>query len=195
MTQYTLYIASDKSDSSRFCVGSSLCMGTMEYIPDGLVNVVNCDDMKKSKKPFPTWLIGTPTLASYNDNNIYRGTQAVTQLQDFAISYTEHATTQRLTTRSQNPKTPQPPPASARIGGVVPPHPTEPPSNNDEYGNDRELSDLWESKIQDDESEEILGSRKLTGDDLSNAVAQRQQNMHNITQSGPPPPPPPQEKD
>lgn len=199
MAQYTLYIAADKSDNSRFCVGSSLCMGTVEYLPDGLVNIVNCDDIRKSKKAIPTWLIGTPTLVSYGTTDIYRGAQAVSQLQDFAISYTEHATTQRLTTQSRNPTTTSHPLAvsastSVHRGDVIPPA-EDPPSQN-ESGNDRELSNLWESKIQDDESEEMLGGGKLTGDDLAKAVSQRQQTMHNVSKSGaPPPPPPPQERD
>tara|TARA_E500000178_G_scaffold356296_1_gene433161 strand:+ start:1185 stop:1709 length:525 start_codon:yes stop_codon:yes gene_type:complete len=174
-------------------------MGTIEYLPEGMVSVINCDDMRKNKKPIPTWLIGTPTLVSYGGTDIYRGTQAVAHLQDFAITYTEHATTQRLTTQTRKPPAIQPSAASsaasARRGDVIPHPPMTNPSSNVETDNDRELSDLWESKIQDDDAEERLGSGKITGDDLARAVSQRQQTMHNVSQSGPPPPPPPQEKD
>ena len=202
--QYELFVARDKRNASRFCIGSTLCLSALEYLPDDFVVIRNCDDMSKSS--FPTWLIGTPTLVSTSGTDIFRGQQAVKRLQQAVVSYTEHVTTQRLLSKTtpQRGKTqpssnrPSVPPASQPL---LPPstNPQQPSKTRPNAGDedDEELSELWSTRIPDDgEDDDGEISRKITSDDLARAVAHRQQTTQApSSQLAPPPPPPPSEKD
>lgn len=192
MEKFILYISKDKKDASRFCIGSTLCLSTIEYLPEVLVQVKNCDDMRKDRVQFPTWLIGTPTLVSLSGSDIYRGQQALLRLQDMVVSYTEHAVLQRM---SKTPSKPTPQSTSARqsVPQAQPQRHSIPDENAE---NDVELEALWNSKVDDDDAvDETISNGKITGDHLAQAVSQRQQSMQQFTNAGPPPPPPPQEKD
>lgn len=180
MAAYVLYTAQDKRDATRQCIGSNLCIGLLEYLPESSVDVKNCDDMRRSNAPFPTWLIGTPTLVSVASSEIFRGQQAVRHLQDVVVTYVERtartasSSTAKDTSRHANP--PQ----------YVPSH-----AHSQSGEDEPELSELWEVGIVSEEDGESNGmSRKVTGDDLAKEVARRQQSMTQTIPAAPPPPPP-----
>lgn len=198
MSQYELYVARDKRNASRFCIGSTLCLSALEYLPDEFVVVRNCDDM--SKVSLPTWLIGTPTLVSTSGTDIFRGQQAVLRLQEAVVSYTEHVTTQRLMAKTPPQRTKSLNPSSSNkhssSSSQLPPSTRETRRSDPADEDDEELSELWSTRVQEDDGDEEV-TRKITGDDLARAIAQRQQTTQpNPTNAGgAPPPPPPAEKD
>lgn len=199
---YVLYVAKSKATPSRFCAGSSLCMSLAEYLPSDYVDVRNCDELRATHgTSIPTWLIGTPTLVSPSGSDIFRGTQAVQKLQQVAIAYAEKkGSSQAATNSAQGSRAPPPsasnPPSSLRRGEAIPTsnHAPRPNARGEEdHHEDAELSDLWSSRVPDQEDASDLDvSRKITGDDLAKAVSARHAPP---PPTGPPPPPPPSEHD
>lgn len=200
---YVLYVARDKRDPNKFCIGSSLCMHLAEFLPEEYVEIRNCDELRKNRpKNMPTWLVGSPTLVCTSGSDIFRGTHAVQHMESLTISYAQHKGSQQATAEKARPS----PPASARRGDVrqVLPQPNvqlrpeqshsaDPPDStfDDENGMP---TGLWESRVPDADDEPGDSNRKITGDDLARAVSARQHVVKSLPQ-GPPPPPPPAERD
>ena len=143
-----LYVAKNKHKPEQHDLGSVLCMRMLEHFPADAVRVQPCDD---PSLPRPTWLIGTPTLYSETTGEVWRGHNALDQLQRRAIGL--HQT--RPAVQETRPATVQRPP-SAEV-------------NVEEHDPD----DLWSSRIVEAEPEDE-GPPKLTQEDLSRAIQARE---------------------
>ena len=76
-----LYIAQDKKNSSRYEVGSVLCMSLVPHLNDQ-VHVVDATLSDQR----PSWLKGTPTLLNETTGMVWTGLQAVRTLQELCIN-------------------------------------------------------------------------------------------------------------
>lgn len=160
---FTLYVARDKRKPSRHDLGSVLCMQTLEYLPRDLVAVQTCTAASSS---YPAWLTGTPTLHAHHSGEVWRGHQAVSELQRMAFS-------QRAPKATRHP--PPGPPQGPRGGGRPP-----------EEGPDAELEGLWEGGVAEEEEEEDSLPKKLTSDDLARALESRPPPSKRMERDAPP---------
>ena len=182
---FTLYVAPNKKRPTQHDVGSVLCMKTLQNIPDGVVQVLNCATLSTR----PSFLRGTPTLVDDGTNEVYTGHHALHRLQLLSLYHAEQYGKAQVSEDRRRGD------AGGGRHGAVPPPPSRPTAaeRDDDGGGD--ISNMWESIIDDanlDEEEEqtLSDDRKLTSDDLSRALSDRSTPMPQPTTAPPPPPPP-----
>ena len=182
---FTLYVAPNKKRPTQHDVGSVLCMKTLQNIPDGVVQVLNCATLSTR----PSFLRGTPTLVDDGTNEVYTGHHALHRLQLLSLYHAEqYGKAQASADRRRDG-------GGGRRGGPMPPPPSRPTaSERDDDGGD--ISNMWESTIDEADLEEeaeqtLSGDRKLTSDDLSRALSDRTPMPQQKPTTAPPPPPPP----
>lgn len=82
MATHVLYVASDKSNPSQMCRGSSQCISVAKH-PSLKQNVlIQNVDILRRKQPLPSWLNGTPILVDRTTNQIIKGSPAIDTLKD-----------------------------------------------------------------------------------------------------------------
>ena len=74
-----LYVSRDIQDPEMMCPGSIVCLAMIEKIEENLINIQDCDVLRKSKV-LPDWLNGTPILVDDERGVPYRGKDAIKQL-------------------------------------------------------------------------------------------------------------------
>ena len=74
-----LYVAHDLEDHEMMCPGSTLCLSLMEKVEDSVINVQDCDVLRKSKI-LPGWLNGTPIVIDENEGVPYKGKHAIKKM-------------------------------------------------------------------------------------------------------------------
>ena len=187
---FTLYVAPNKRRPTQHDVGSVLCMKTLQNVPTGEVKVINCATLSTR----PLFLRGTPTLVDTETSEVYTGHHALNRLQLLSLYHAEQYGKAQASQSDKgrrhdrgngDGRVPMPPPSR-----TVNTH------DNDNEGGDGEISNMWSSTIDDAEIEEdteqvMSGDRKLTSDDLSRALSDRQPLPQQQPTTAPPPPPPP----
>lgn len=168
---FTLYVARDKRKASRHDLGSVLCMQTLEFLPQDLVVVQTCTAASSSS--YPAWLTGTPTLHAHHSGDVWRGHQALSELQRLAFS------------RSAPRNASGPPNHTAPSDGHVPSRGR--PPHDPHVETDAELEGLWQGGVGEeaDEAEDSL-PKKLTSDDLARALESRPQPSKRMERDAPP---------
>lgn len=169
-----LYIARDKKDQSRYDLGSALCLRVVDLLPADAVELRDCDVLRDR----PTWLTGTPTLVAASGGQVLRGYQALAHLQRAAVEAAER----RGGASSQAKKDTKPPPRRQTEEARRPERPATPP------GDGGLTDDLWESHGIEGH-EEVGTVRKMTSDDMANAMRAREQQQPPASTGAPPPPP------
>ena len=181
MAHFTLFVARNHSRKDELCPGSTLCTEFLHNVDEREVEVVDCNRTEFKRPP---WLVGTPTLYEHDTKRSWAGHQAVRRLYHMSLHYA-------LT-----------PPASASTSST-PSRPVQksspPPDDSDHH----ELENgIWDSQItpdmEDDSQESDMRSdRKMTSDDLNQAISRRMisggVNANGDappTMNAPPPPPP-----
>jgi hypothetical protein len=166
---YTLYVARDKHVETRHDLGSVLCMQTLEYLPSTMVEVVSCDTMTARARP--SWLIGTPTLHALDTGEVWRGHQAHARLQRLAVDGKSTAPRKRGAVGGGPGGAPRGGPPS---GGGPAPRGGPPSGGPGDEAVDDELDGLWGSTLPDEEETEGVGeSHKLTSEDLARVLQTR----------------------
>ena len=74
-----LYVAHDIEDHEMMCPGSTVCLSLMENMKDDVINVQDCDVLRKSKV-LPDWLNGTPIVIDENEGVAYKGRKAIKKM-------------------------------------------------------------------------------------------------------------------
>lgn len=74
-----LYVSRDIQDPEMMCPGSIVCLSMIEKIEENLINIQDCDVLRKSKV-LPDWLNGTPILVDDERGVPYKGKDAIKQL-------------------------------------------------------------------------------------------------------------------
>lgn len=152
-----LHVARDKRYPTRHDLGSVLCLNVLSLLPPDTVQVREWDD---PHAPRPTWLVGTPTLVTPNDE-IYRGHQALAYLQRLAVDLAKKA----KPAATAPSKSPPPPKQPAKR--------TAP--RDDEEEEEEPAESLWESRIGDGDVEDDEPAGKVTSEDLARAMRAREQ--------------------
>lgn len=189
MSDYVLYVAPDHNRIGKFDLGSVLCMQIVELMPPGTVEVLNCDVIKR--EDMPSWLIGTPTLVAESGSDIYRGQYAVMHLQRASVTLASRKAAPAVQTNTKTqPRPAANPPPDVQAASQQP---------ADDYEDENtEIASLWTSAAGDDNDDDNDGgslSRKITMDDLAQAVSARRSTQQQSALTGPPRPPPVAEKD
>ena len=187
---FTLYVAPNKRRPTQHDVGSVLCMKTLQNVPTGEVKVINCATLSAR----PSFLRGTPTLVDTETNEVYTGHHALNRLQLLSLYHAE----QYGKAQASQPNEEHRRGRGNEGGRVSMPPPSRAVNTHDDgnEGGDGEISNMWSSTIDDAEIEEdteqvMSGDRKLTSDDLSRALSDRQPLPQQQPTTAPPPPPPP----
>ena len=192
---FTLYVAPNKRRPTQHDVGSVLCMKTLQNVPAGEVKVINCATLSAR----PSFLRGTPTLVDTETNEVYTGHHALHRLQLLSLYHAEQYGKAQASQSNERHRS-----GRGGGGGGRAPIPS-PPSraaavhdddDDDDSGYGGGISNMWSSTIDDAEVEEdteqvMSGDRKLTSDDLSRAISDRQPLPQQQPTTAPPPPPPP----
>ena len=190
---FTLYVAPNKRRPTQHDVGSVLCMKTLQNVPEGIVRVLNCTTLSS----YPSFLRGTPTLVDDETSEIYTGHNAMHRLQLLSLYHAEQYGKAQASRTTTDPR-----PAVRRGGSATVPSQTRPPSSvtaehdHDLTEDEHDMSSMWSCTIDDseveNEAEQTLGGgRKLTSDDLSRALSDRNPTTNQTPSTAPPPPPPP----
>lgn len=169
-----LYVARNKRNPSQYDLGSALCLRVLDLIPAELVELRDCDAMRDER---PTWLTGTPTLVASSGGNVFRGHQALAQLQRIAVDAAERRGTPAKPASSTEA-------TSARRNGTTMPNVqlrderqsrgTAPAPAQQEGDEEEGLpADLWTSMGDYDNEDEDTSTRKITSDDLAKALRER----------------------
>lgn len=187
---FTLYVAPNKRRPTQHDVGSVLCMKTLQNVPTGEVKVINCATLSER----PSFLRGTPTLVDTETNEVYTGHHALHRLQLLSLYHAEQYGKAQASESNEGRR-------RGRGGGdgrvSIPSPPSRTTTNtHDDDDDGGEISNMWSSTIDDAELEEdteqmMSGDRKLTSDDLSRALSDRQPPPQQQPTTAPPPPPPP----
>lgn len=164
-----LYVARDKRRPERHDLGSALCLRVLDLLPQDTVRVHDCDTMRGAKPP---WLVGTPTLAT-GDAEVLRGHEALLYLQRVSVDVSAQTSSKKPSSRP--PSSRPPPRAAVPDTGSSPEGPSAPmaPASDDADVNET----LWETRIDEKDAEEstedALGGKKITGDDLARMAQMR----------------------
>lgn len=201
---FMLYIARDKRNSTRYDLGSALCLRALEVMPAGTVEVREVDGRTLPASDRPAWLTGTPTLVAASGGDVLRGHEALAQLQHLAVNLAAQRRTATSETggggsasarrvlapnvhlRAAN--------AAHRDGAARAPSHTGAATSDD---TDATMPSLWDSQLggADGEEEDAQEpTRKVTADDLHRAVRERETALRGgggAPQQQQPPPPPP----
>ena len=82
MASHVLYVASDKSNPSQMCRGSSQCISIAKH-PSLKQNVlIQNVDILRNKQPLPRWLNGTPVLVDRTTSQIIKGSPVIDTLKE-----------------------------------------------------------------------------------------------------------------
>ena len=93
---FILYVAHDRKVQTRHDTGSILCMNLIPKLSEGIqIQVV---EASLHMRNLPQWLVGTPTLVCESTGDIWRGHEALSQLQQLVILAAEERG------RNANPK-------------------------------------------------------------------------------------------
>lgn len=82
MATHVLYVASDKSNPSQMCRGSSQCISIAKHPSLKQTVLIQNVDILRRKQPLPSWLNGTPILIDRTTNQIIKGSPAIDTLKD-----------------------------------------------------------------------------------------------------------------
>lgn len=82
MATHVLYVASDKSNPSQMCTGSSQCISIAKHPSLKQIVLIQNVDILRRKQPLPTWLNGTPILIDRSTNQIIKGSPAIDTLKE-----------------------------------------------------------------------------------------------------------------
>lgn len=182
---FTLYIARSKRNPRQHDVGSVMCLNLLRDIPEEVVTVVDCTEMRRR----PSYLKGTPTLIDDESGDSWTGHNAIARLQRTAMfhaqEYGMHIGRTEAANASKPPSTRRPPAAPSSSSAPRVQEESDIPADES----------LWESRIVEGEEEaepvDGIGGRKLTADDLSRMMpAQTDGTSQNRLQHPPPPLPP-----
>lgn len=185
-----LYIAKDKKVPHRLHAGSVLCVNLAnEVSKDTPLKIIECSLGNK-----PAWLVGTPTLYDETSGDTYTGSEAVTMLQGLALSSAEKrgaaSVAESSTRTSRRASTSMIPP------GVQLREETQSGMDMTEDTTTKtpEVADeLWESHIGNENENEDEGAndsfdKKMSSDDLSRALQNRQRTNTQVSNDRPPAP-------
>jgi hypothetical protein len=81
-----LYVAPDKRVPARLCLGSLLCTNFLQYLPEGMIKVVNAS----STTP-PLFCKGTPCLYELRTKNVYAGFDAYEYMLNLVVAYAKRS--------------------------------------------------------------------------------------------------------
>ena len=177
---HTLYVARSHRTPARFCAGSALCLRLVDRLPETLVAVEDCDELREAPGAgrLPGWLVGTPTLVTADGFDIYRGTEAVKQLTDLALEHAELAGRGGAPAAAPPAAKPGAPPAAKPAARRAPAAEAAPASPQASAARAASLDELWADDPPPEDLEEAEParggrSRKLTSEDLAQEEAAR----------------------
>lgn len=176
-SQFTLYVAHDRTRPHRHDVGSVLCLKTVRNLPRGVVTIVECTGAHAARPP--SFVRGTPTLVDDTTGQTTTGHDAVHRLHLAALFYAEQHGVERGRREGAHKCSGGGQVVSARASALA------------TVEEEVEDSSLWTSQIQEEDPADDISDRKLTSDDFARAIADRRPVPSQGTTGQPPPPPPP----